>query len=202
MNAPNTVSRATRASRQFAGGPMKTQNSLQVRVIVLGLVLAMLLYQSSYAAAQAPASSGTTERQSETTGLQQPSAPGNTTASGQTVMSQPTQPSGEQLPDSPGAVLGQSNSSAPQPPSQTQEQQQAQEPENRPHEPVGTAAAESVSTIGVAASRPAGAALAPAKQRRVRSILIKVGALVGVGAAVGITMALSQGSPSRPPGSH
>jgi hypothetical protein len=71
-----------------------------------------------------------------------------------------------------------------------------------PREPRGTAAAESIPTTGVAASRPAGAAVAPAKQRRVRSILIKVGALVGVGAAVGATMALSQGSPSRPPGSR
>ena len=75
-------------------------------------------------------------------------------------------------------------------------------PPQRPHEPVGTAAAESVAVTGVAASRPAGVAVAPAKQRRVRSILIKVGALVGAGVAVGTTMALSQGSPSRPPGSH
>jgi hypothetical protein len=75
-------------------------------------------------------------------------------------------------------------------------------PPQRPHEPMGTAAAESVAVTGVAASRPAGAAVAPAKQRRVRSILIKVGAVVGVGVAVGTTMALSQGSPSRPPGSR
>ena len=71
-----------------------------------------------------------------------------------------------------------------------------------PDEPVGTAAAESIQTTGVAASRPAGAAVAPAKQRRMRSILIKVGALVGVGVAVGTTMALSKGSPSKPPGTN
>jgi hypothetical protein len=70
------------------------------------------------------------------------------------------------------------------------------------HRAFGTAAAESIPVTGVAASRPAGFAVAPAKQRRVRSILIKVGALVGVGVAVGTTMALSQGSPSRAPGSH
>jgi hypothetical protein len=75
------------------------------------------------------------------------------------------------------------------------------QPQN-PKEPVGTAAAESISTTGVAASRPAGVAVAPAKQRRVRSILIKMGALAGVGIAIGTTMALSQGSPSKPPGSH
>jgi len=70
------------------------------------------------------------------------------------------------------------------------------------HQPVGTAAAEALPITGVAASRPAGAALAPARQRRVRSVLIRVGALVGAGAAIGTTMALSQASPSRPPGSH
>jgi hypothetical protein len=71
-----------------------------------------------------------------------------------------------------------------------------------PHEPVGTAVAEPIRTTGIAAARPVGAALAPGKQRRTRSILIKVGSLVGVGVAVGTTIALSQGSPSRPPGSH
>jgi len=70
------------------------------------------------------------------------------------------------------------------------------------HEPLGTALAEPLQTTGVAASRPAGAAVAPAKQRRVRTILIRVGSLVGAGVAIGTTMALSQGSPSRPPGSH
>jgi hypothetical protein len=70
------------------------------------------------------------------------------------------------------------------------------------HQPVGTAAAEALPITGVAASRPAGAAVAPARQRRVRSILIRVGALVGAGAAIGTTMALSQASPGRPPGSH
>jgi hypothetical protein len=71
-----------------------------------------------------------------------------------------------------------------------------------PHEPVGTAVAEPIQTTGVAAARPVGAAVAPGKQRRTRSILIKVGSLVGVGVAIGTTLALSQGSPSRPPGSH
>jgi hypothetical protein len=93
-----------------------------------------------------------------------------------------------------------SQSSQPSTPPSAQSQQ-TQQPQT-PREPVGTAAAETIQTTGVAASRPAGAALAPAKQRRVRSILIKVGALVAVGAAVGTTMALSKGSPSNPPGAH
>jgi hypothetical protein len=79
---------------------------------------------------------------------------------------------------------------------------EGQDQQKTPHEPVGTAVAEPIRTTGIAAARPVGAALAPGKQRRTRSILIKVGSLVGVGVAVGTTIALSQGSPSRPPGSH
>jgi hypothetical protein len=63
---------------------------------------------------------------------------------------------------------------------------------------VGTAASESVKATGVAASQPAGAAIAPAKQRRTRSILIKVAALVGAGVAIGTVVGLSAASPSRP----
>jgi hypothetical protein len=69
-------------------------------------------------------------------------------------------------------------------------------------EPVGTAAAGVSNSGGVTASQPAGAALAPAKQRRTRSLLIKVGALLGAGAALGTVMALSKGSPSKPPGTQ
>jgi hypothetical protein len=90
----------------------------------------------------------------------------------------------------------------PQPAAQPQQPSAQAPPSQTPRDPVGTAAAESIETTGVAASRPAGAAVAPAKQRRVRSILIKVGALVGIGAAVGTTMALSKGSPSKPPGAR
>jgi hypothetical protein len=67
---------------------------------------------------------------------------------------------------------------------------------------VGTAAAEFIKTTGVAASKPAGSAIAPAKQRRARSILIKVAAIAGAGVAVGAVVALSAASPSRPAGSH
>jgi hypothetical protein len=52
--------------------------------------------------------------------------------------------------------------------------------------------------VGVAASRPAGAAIAPAKQKRARTLLIKVGIVVGVAVAVGTVVALSNASPSRP----
>jgi hypothetical protein len=64
--------------------------------------------------------------------------------------------------------------------------------------PVGTAAAPYEKSTGVAASRPAGAAIAPAKQRRARSILIRVSVVVGAAVAIGTVVALSRGSSSRP----
>jgi hypothetical protein len=54
---------------------------------------------------------------------------------------------------------------------------------------------------GGAASKPAGTAIAPAKQRQVRSFLIKMGAIVAGAAALGTVFALSKSSPSTPPGS-
>jgi hypothetical protein len=64
--------------------------------------------------------------------------------------------------------------------------------------PVGTAVAPAVKPTGVAASRPAGAVIAPGKQRRMRTILIRVGIIVGAGVAIGTVAALSRSSPARP----
>lgn len=64
--------------------------------------------------------------------------------------------------------------------------------------PVGTAAAPYEKGIGVAASRPAGAVIAPAKQRRNRSFLIRIGLVVGACVAVGTVVGLSKASPSQP----
>lgn len=71
----------------------------------------------------------------------------------------------------------------------------SQQPTNNP---VGTAVAPYEPASGVTGSRPAGAVIAPAKQRRVRSILIKIGIVVGAAAAVGTVVALSHASPSQP----
>lgn len=68
---------------------------------------------------------------------------------------------------------------------------QAQKPE-------GTAAGPVTRPTGVAGSRPAGAAIAPSKQKRVRRILIRMGIIIGAAAAVGTVVALSEGSSSRP----
>lgn len=64
--------------------------------------------------------------------------------------------------------------------------------------PVGTAAAPYEPTVGVAASRPAGAAIAPAKQKRISRIFIRVGLLVGAAVAIGTVVALSRTSSGRP----
>jgi len=71
--------------------------------------------------------------------------------------------------------------------------------QNNAHKPVGTAAAPYEPTMGIAASRPAGAAIAPAKQHQVRSFLIKLGAIAAAGAAIGTVYALSKGTSSTPP---
>lgn len=91
----------------------------------------------------------------------------------------------------PSQVIDQSGQSTT--PQSGTEQQQSGVPK-----PVGTAAAPYKKTTGVTASRPSGAVIAPAKQRRVRSILIRVGIVVAAGVAIGTVVALSQGSPSRP----
>jgi hypothetical protein len=77
---------------------------------------------------------------------------------------------------------------------------QAQQPPAQ--RPVGTAAAGSVPVSGIAASQPSGVAIAPAKQRRVRTIVLKVGAIVAAGVAVGSVIALTEATSSKPPGAH
>jgi type IV secretory pathway VirB10-like protein len=67
-------------------------------------------------------------------------------------------------------------------------------------EPQGAATAEKVNTAGGAAAKPAGAAIAPAKQHQTRSLLIKIGAFAAAGIAAGTVYALSRGTSSTPPG--
>ncbi len=96
----------------------------------------------------------------------------------------------------------------PNAPSATQ-QDQTQQPSTPPvssaptrpkdRDPLGTATAEGGRTVGGAASRPAGTAIAPAKQRQTRSFLIKLGAIAGAGIAIGTVYALSRGTSSTPP---
>ena len=87
-------------------------------------------------------------------------------------------------------------------PSQQQSQNQAKDQSQPKEAPIGAAAAQAGKTTGGTASKPAGTAIAPAKQRQSRSLLIKLGAIAAAGAAVGIVYGLSRSSPSLPPGAH
>src|SRR5690349_21042036 len=100
------------------------------------------------------------------------------------------------LPDAPSSwPASQSNGNTPQ------NQNQGQKPPTQPAQaPAGTGAAEAGPTAGGAGSKPAGMAIAPAKQHQVRSFLIKLGAIAGGAVAIGTVYALSRSSPSRPPG--
>jgi hypothetical protein len=185
---------------------MENQYGLRVKMVASAMATLLLLNVSAFSVPQESSPSNVSP---DSVARQSAQSPPDSTAvpfgsaSNSPVSSSPasSRPANEALPDSPGAVRAPVPSS--QPPAQGPIfMAQQQPPRQISQEPVGTAAAESIPTVGVAASRPAGAALAPGKQRRVRSILIKVGAVVGVGVAVGTTMALSEGSSSRPPGAR
>jgi hypothetical protein len=69
----------------------------------------------------------------------------------------------------------------------------------KPADPLGAATAQTGRTAGGAASKPAGTAIAPAKQRQVRSLLIKIGAIAGAGIALGTVYMLTRKTPGSPP---
>jgi hypothetical protein len=96
--------------------------------------------------------------------------------------------SGE-LPDAPAPVQ-----------SDQQNQQPSIQQQNPNSAPAGAAGAKAPTVRGAPASRPIGAAIAPTKQKQKRSLLIKVGLVAGAAVAVGSVVALSKGSPARPPG--
>jgi hypothetical protein len=103
--------------------------------------------------------------------------------------------SGSASPDNPDPVRWQVADQGGQP---VASQSGSEQQQSDSQKPVGTAAAPYEKNTGITASRPAGAAIAPAKQRRARSILVKVGVVVAAAVAVGTVVALSHGSPSRP----
>ncbi|MGZ4832047.1 MAG: hypothetical protein ACXVZQ_03920 [Terriglobales bacterium] len=105
-------------------------------------------------------------------------------------------PASAQLPEAPSSqAVG--TPALPQDAQQTAQQNGQQNDQN----PVGAAAAQKGVTAGGAASKPAGSALAPAKQRQVRSFLLKLGLVAAGGVAIGTVYALSRGTSSTPPGS-
>ncbi len=112
----------------------------------------------------------------------------------------------EQLPDSPGTTWARAQEPAqqtnPAPAVAPAGDSSAQVSDKKMQRPVGTAAAEAPKVSGITAAQPAGVAIAPAKQRRVRVLVLKVGAILGASAALGTVIALSAATPSKPPGAH
>jgi len=108
-----------------------------------------------------------------------------------------------ELPESPGAEWARMQEWTSQQQTSSPATQSADaNTQDKPQRPVGTAAAEAPKVTGITAAEPAGVAIAPAKQRRVRTIVLKVGAIIGAGAALGTVIALSAGTSSKPPGAH
>jgi hypothetical protein len=175
-------------------------------VLVLGATLSGVpaAFAQQAQPATNPNTTPTPVPQTDQAAPQQPTqtpVPGNTQVDPTQGPLEPVAPA--PLPDSPSA-------SQPQPQPQQQQPTTVQTAPasnapavpsgHRPIDPQGAATAESAPTLGGAASKPAGAAIAPAKQRQMRSFLIKLGAIAGAGVALGTVYALTRGTSSTPPG--
>jgi hypothetical protein len=179
----------------------------------LAICVSVLMCNVPNVAAQTTTSQSTQAAQPQGT-ADQGGAVQNTSADAATVNSQ-TQtarpdPSQAPLAPVPSARPADNNSVPPDAPSEVQRSQQAQQAQTapateptqvqRPANPLGTAAAQQGATRGGVASKPAGEAIAPAKQHQVRSLLIKVGLVAAGAAAIGTVVGLTRGTSSVPPG--
>jgi hypothetical protein len=168
------------------------RTTLMVWCVAVSFVLAGSV---STCAAELPDSPGATVSQAEPAVAQQSNLTAEETS--ETTLAQATTP-----PPNPQQQSSESSSSSQSRSSQSSTSGQAGEAQPSGQKPVGTAAAGSVPATGVAASQPAGNAIAPGKQRRVRSIVLKTGAIIAAGVAVGSVAALTLGTSSKPPGAH
>ncbi|HTX76535.1 MAG TPA: hypothetical protein VMD29_10045 [Terracidiphilus sp.] len=152
----------------------------QAVAVCLALLLASPL---TLAAAPAPPQPVAQQLPDAPVPLAQSSAPSSSASSSasETALAQPP------------ALPGESSSQAQQAPG-TQDLDQ----QNQAQKPVGTAAGPVTQPAGVAGARPAGAAIAPAKQRRVHALFIRVAIIVAAVGATGAVIGLSKASPSRP----
>lgn len=166
------------------------------------ILSAMLCNVPQHVAAQtATGNSGNGQSQADTTSPQQDA---------QATQSGTTRPDPSQAPLSPvpTARPADTNSVPPDAPSEVQRSQQQNAPittqnlqqQQTPSVPLGTATAQEGATRGGVASRPAGEAIAPAKQRQVHSMLIKLGLVAAGAVAVGTVVGLTRGTSSIPPG--
>lgn len=186
-------------------GKLRRNRDLKFDALFKGpLVLAlcgMLLAQSAIATAQEPAQAAkaTSSPATEISRLQPveelPSAP-VPQAQAQPQQSQPNQQSNPQPNEQPNQQQGQPASPQAQQQPQSQPAQQPGTPQEQ--QPVGTAAAPYEKPTGVPGSRPAGAAIAPAKQRRVRAIVISLAVILAGAGAIGAVAGMSKASHSQP----
>ena len=155
-------------------------------------LLAFLFMPSTAGFASTPSSlPDNTERQITSTGQAQPKA-------SDSLLAKPgkdTDHSTLEYPENPAPRTSFANGQS----SQSDALQTAPQPLIQPtsNVPVGTAAAPQEKPAGATATRPAGAVIAPAKQRRARFILIRVGVIAGAAVAIGTVVLLSSASPSR-----
>lgn len=171
--------------------------------VILIFMLSGLMQPAMLLAQQAPAEApGQTEQPQAQPQTPQPQEPDQTQPQSGNPDRQDVEDKASQelinrnhLPDSPGAAK-------PQPEQEKATPAVAQQPVRSAPQPTGTAAAQAGKLSGNAASRPAGAAIAPAKQRQVRSFLIKMGVIAGAGVAIGTVAALSRGTSPKPPGAR
>jgi hypothetical protein len=156
---------------------------------ILNTILILIL--SSATALAQPLSQSTQELdQAQPTQVPDDSNRPQPSTQGQDKSTSAASPVHQELPDAPAPA---------QPTQQGQNDVSAQQ-QNPESVPSGAAGAKAPTVKGSPAARPVGAAIAPAKQRQRRSLLIKAGLIAGACVAVGSAFALSKGSPSKPPG--
>lgn len=197
---------------------MKNQSSTKILTLALAAICWLTQQAWAQAPVQSPAPHPPATANSVETGASVPAqSQPDTQAPSATQKPAAAEPSPNALATANNTAVGTTDSAPPQPvttypdasgaeqrtqPAESGSLPSAPQPKSQPAEPQGAAAAEKVSTAGGAAAKPAGVAIAPAKQHRTRSILIKVGALAAAGVAAGTVYALSRGTPSVPPGSN
>ncbi len=163
---------------------MKTSPLPRILSILLVVALSGITEFAAAQTSQTPAAQEPPAAQSQ----QQPGASGTTVNPAQGPLEPVPAPEQQPLPNAPSTQAPAAQQApAPAPQSQT--------------EPLGTAAAPSVPSVGGGASKPAGMAIAPAKQRQYRSLFVKIGLIAGAGIALGTVYALSRGTSSTPPNS-
>lgn len=170
---------------------MRISTSRLRRAVAFGLVMTLAVPLAEAAGATSQMEIGGQQAKIVASATPEAQSSGGGTVKAETV----TSGSNATPPDNSSPVQTQS---APQGELPATSQSATEKPQQATPKPVGSAAAPFETTTGVAASRPAGAAIAPAKQRRAGSILIRMSIVVGAAVAIGTVVALSHGSSSRP----